>query len=97
METRAMTCWTQEQFTDQLRSVGREKYHDRHPFHRLMNEGRLSPDQIRSWVANRFYYQKNIPVKDAIVLSRCPEREVRQKWIQRIVDHDGRSGEPGGF
>ena len=92
-----MAPWTHEQFTERLRAVGREKYHDRHPFHRLMNEGRLSPDQVRLWVANRFYYQKNIPVKDALVLSRCSEREVRQRWIQRILDHDGRAGEPGGI
>ena len=92
-----MAPWTREQFTETLRAVGREKYHDRHPFHRLMNEGHLSPDQIRSWAANRFYYQKNIPIKDALFLSRCPEREVRQRWIQRILDHDGRPGEPGGI
>src|SRR5207247_1707884 len=44
-----------------------------------------------------FYYQINIPVKDALILASCPEREVRQQWIQRIVDHDGRPGEAGGI
>jgi pyrroloquinoline-quinone synthase len=48
-------------------------------------------------VANRFYYQINIPVKDALILANCPEREVRQQWIQRIIDHDGRPGEEGGI
>ncbi|MBI3736449.1 pyrroloquinoline-quinone synthase PqqC [Candidatus Sumerlaeota bacterium] len=92
-----MTPWPQDEFTARLRSVGSASYHDKHPFHALMNEGRLTPEQIRVWTANRFYYQKNIPVKDAILLSKIPEREIRRQWIQRIVDHDGAAGQPGGI
>jgi pyrroloquinoline-quinone synthase len=62
-----------------------------------MHEGRLDRDQIRLWVANRFYYQKNIPIKDAILLARCPLREVRRRWVQRILDHDGTDTDPGGI
>ena len=54
-----------------------------------MNEGRLSPEALRGWVANRFYYQRNIPIKDAAILSNCPLREVRRLWLHRIIDHDG--------
>jgi len=54
-----------------------------------MNEGQLSPDALRGWVANRFYYQRNIPLKDAAILANCPVREVRRAWIHRILDHDG--------
>jgi pyrroloquinoline-quinone synthase len=92
-----MGPWTPEDLTEELRRVGRQQYHDRHPFHRLMNEGRLNPDQLRLWVANRFYYQKNIPIKDAYLLARCPLREVRRVWVQRIHDHDGRGDDPGGI
>jgi pyrroloquinoline-quinone synthase len=92
-----MMPWPPEEFTEQLREVGRRSYHDKHPFHRLMNEGRLSLHQIRLWTANRYYYQKNIPIKDAILLSRCPVREVRRRWVQRILDHDGTGEEPGGI
>lgn len=92
-----MEFWTRDEFVRRLRDVGARAYHDKHPFHRAMNDGALDPDRIRVWVANRFYYQKNIPVKDAIFLSRCPDREIRRVWIQRIVDHDGRPGEPGGI
>ena len=74
-----------------------QHYHDKHPFHRLMNEGRLNREQIRLWVANRFYYQKNIPIKDALLLARCPLREVRRRWVQRILDHDGTGDDPGGI
>jgi pyrroloquinoline-quinone synthase len=92
-----MQPWPSEEFIEQLRQVGRLYYHDKHPFHRLMNEGRLNPEQIRLWVANRYYYQKNIPIKDAILLSRIPIREVRQRWVQRILDHDGAGADPGGI
>jgi len=92
-----MQPWSPNEFTEQLRQVGRQHYHDKHPFHRLMNEGRLEREPIRLWVANRYYYQKNIPIKDAQLLARCPVREVRRRWVQRILDHDGWGEDPGGI
>jgi pyrroloquinoline-quinone synthase len=96
MHDRHAKPWSREEFLDRLRSVGRERYHHKHPFHRLMNEGRMIPEQLRGWVANRFYYQRNIPIKDAAILSNCPIREIRRAWLHRITDHDGvREGEGG--
>src|SRR5262245_19986810 len=92
-----MQPWELDDFTAQLRQVGRQHYHDKHPLHRLMNDGRLNREQIQLWVANRFYYQKNIPIKDALLLARCPVREVRRRWVRRILDHDGWEGDPGGI
>src|SRR2546430_14357073 len=83
--------WGDETFVENLRAVGARAYHDKHPFHVAMNEGRLSPEALRGWVANRFYYQRNIPIKDAAILANCPVREVRRAWIHRILDHDGAS------
>ncbi|MFQ5890547.1 MAG: pyrroloquinoline-quinone synthase PqqC [Gemmatimonadota bacterium] len=85
-----------EQFRAELRAQGTQ-YYDTHPFHLRMHAGELSPEEIRSWVANRFYYQKMIPIKDAAFLANCPDREVRRAWIQRVLDHDGRGGDPGGI
>ena len=81
--------WHRETFVEKLRAIGMRAYHDKHPFHVAMNEGQLSPDALRGWVANRFYYQRNIPIKDAAILANCPVREVRRAWIHRILDHDG--------
>ena len=78
-----------ETFVEKLRAIGARAYHDKHPFHVAMNEGHLSPEALRGWVANRFYYQRNIPIKDAAILSNCLVREVRRVWIHRILDHDG--------
>ncbi|WP_233160292.1 pyrroloquinoline-quinone synthase PqqC [Pseudonocardia sp. MH-G8] len=83
-------------FLERLRAHS-QSYHSAHPFHLRMNEGTLSPAQIRGWVANRFYYQENIPRKDGAILSNCPDVEVRRRWIRRIIDHDGIAGEEGGI
>jgi len=48
------------------------------------------------WAANRYYYQKSIPSKDAAILSNLPDREMRRRWIKRIVDHDGTEESGGG-
>ncbi len=88
--------WTREEFEAQLRAKG-AGYHIHHPFNVAMNSGRLSPEQIRGWVLNRFYYQINIPLKDGAIISNCPDREVRRHWVKRIIDHDGESGDEGGI
>lgn len=89
--------WSVEEFKDRLHKVGEAAYHDKHPFHVLMNEGRLNRKQLQGWVANRFYYQTCIPIKDAVILSNCPEIKVRRVWIKRIIDHDGANGDDGGI
>ncbi len=92
----AETPWSREEFETRLR--GMEKYyHIHHPYHTLMNEGELSKKQLQGWVANRFYYQIMIPIKDANILANCPDRETRAMWTQRILDHDGQPGDPGGI
>ena len=89
-------AWSAAEFEAQLKARGRS-YHIHHPFNVMLNAGAASPEQIRGWVANRFYYQMNIPIKDAAILSNCPDREVRRSWVQRILDHDGYGEDPGGI
>jgi pyrroloquinoline-quinone synthase len=92
----AETPWTSDEFVARLREQG-SRYHDLHPFHRRMNAGELSREELARWVANRYYYQVCIPLKDAAILSNCPERDVRRNWIQRILDHDGDATASGGI
>ena len=91
-----LSAWTKEEFEAQLRAKD-IYYHIHHPYHIEMASGRLDPDQIQGWVANRFYYQVKIPVKDANVLANCPDRDTRRIWIPRIHDHDGGEGDQGGI
>ena len=85
-----------EDFVAELRAQG-TRYHHLHPFHQRMDAGELTPEELQRWVTNRFYYQKCIPLKDAAILSNCPEVEVRREWIHRIVDHDGTAYGTGGI
>lgn len=79
-----------------LRAIGAARYHSRHPFHRLLHEGRLSRGQIQAWALNRYYYQSRIPLKDAALIARAPDPDIRRLWRQRLIDHDGeRPGEGG--
>ena len=89
-------AWTPQEFEARLRAKDK-LYHIHHPYHVLMAEGKLDKEQIQGWVANRFYYQIMIPVKDANILANCPDRETRRQWIQRIHDHDGHGEDKGGI
>jgi pyrroloquinoline-quinone synthase len=87
--------WTSDEFRERLHRV-QASYHHVHAFHVRMNAGQLTGEQLRGWAANRFYYQRCIPLKDAAIVSNCPVREVRRLWLHRISDHDGmRQGEGG--
>ena len=88
--------WSPEELVERLRGLG-ARYHHLHPFHVRMDAGELSREELQRWVANRFYYQRCIPVKHAAILSNCPEVAVRRLWIQRIIDHDGTSPGAGGI
>ncbi len=94
--TATVTTTETEGFVAALRAQSR-RYHDQHPFSRRMNEGSLSRGQIQGWVANRFYYQETIPRKDAASLANCPEREIRRRWVRRILDQDGTADGEGGI
>jgi pyrroloquinoline-quinone synthase len=89
-------AWTAQEFEHRLREQGRA-YHIHHPFNVMLNTGKATPEQIRSWVANRFYYQISIPIKDAAIIANCHDREVRRHWVQRILDHDGYGADEGGI
>ncbi len=82
---------------DKLRAIGDARYHNKHPFHLLMNSGKLSKDQLKAWALNRYYYQSMIPVKDSVILSRMEDAALRRIWRQRILDHDGDSDDQGGI
>lgn len=88
--------WDEQEFEHQLREQG-QAYHIYHPFNVMLNTGKASREQIQGWVANRFYYQISIPRKDAAIIANCPDREVRRRWVERILDHDGHGDDPGGI
>jgi len=97
VEANAGSLLSSDELRSQLRAVGEERYHHKHPFHVMMHEGRLSRGQLQAWALNRYYYQSIIPIKDSIILSRGPDPVFRRAWRKRVVDHDGDATSEGGI
>jgi len=90
--TDEMKAWSREEFERELRRK-EARYHTHHPFHIMMNEGRLNREAIpRPGSLTAFYYQSSIPMKDGAIISNCPDREIRRAWIVPY----SRPGRPGG-
>ena len=92
-----MTAAPEAAFVERLRDEGARRYHDEHPFHRRMHDGALTRGDLQRWVANRYYYQTRIPIKDALILAKSEDPAFRRMWIRRIHDHDGSDGDEGGL
>jgi coenzyme PQQ biosynthesis protein C len=85
------------EFEAAFRAIGAARYHNLHPFHKLLHAGKLDRRQVQAWALNRYIYQSRIPIKDAIIVSRLPTPELRATWRVRIEDHDGTDGSDGGI
>ena len=86
-----------DELAQALRDIGAQRYHNLHPFHRLLHDGKLERGQVQAWALNRYYYQSMIPVKDAFLLARLPTTGLRREWRRRLVDHDGDAPGKGGI
>jgi len=80
-----------------LRKIGAERYHNLHPFHKMLHGGRMNFGQVQAWALNRYVYQAAIPRKDAALMARLEDRALRREWIHRIHDHDGIDADTGGI
>ena len=88
-----MDLLTPDQLEEALREIGATRYHVLHPFHQRLHSGGCAIDEVRAWALNRYCYQRAIPMKDAAILARMDDVELRRIWRQRIVDHDGEIGD----
>jgi len=80
-----------------LKTESAARYHDTHPFHVAMHEGRLGRREIGVWIANRYYYQTRIPIKDALILAKSEDPAFRRSWARRLRDQDGERAGSGGL
>jgi pyrroloquinoline-quinone synthase len=92
-----LRLFSPEELEGEMRQIGAERYHNLHPFHRLLHDGKLNRGQVQAWALNRYYYQAAIPVKDATLMARLGTMELRREWRRRIADHDGRPDGKGGY
>lgn len=87
---------SRDEFAAALYAQG-SRYWDKHPFHVRLREGACTPDEVRAWVANRWYYQRTLSQKNGAIIANCPLPEVRQKWVARIVFQEGTPDIEGGL
>jgi pyrroloquinoline-quinone synthase len=80
-----------------LREIGARRYHNLHPFHKMLHSGQCSKGQVQAWALNRYYYQAMIPLKDGSLIGRCEDSALRREWRKRLEDHDGDDDRPGGI
>ncbi|HEU4422445.1 MAG TPA: pyrroloquinoline-quinone synthase PqqC [Pilimelia sp.] len=73
------------------------RYWDKHPFHVRLHQGGCTQDEVRAWVANRWYYQRALSQKNGAIIANCPLPEVRRRWVERIVFQDGERDGAGGL
>ena len=76
-----------QEFAAALRALS-VRYWDSHRFHVRLHAGGCTPEQVRSWVANRWYYQQILSQKNAAIIANCPLPEVRRRWVERIMFQD---------
>jgi coenzyme PQQ biosynthesis protein C len=62
-----------------------------------MYGGQCTKGQLQAWALNRYYYQAMIPVKDASLMARCHDSDLRREWRSRLADHDGNAPGEGGI
>ena len=84
------------EFVEWLRREGASRYHDSHPVHVLMHEGKLTELNCRSGrqslLLSNTHSHQGCDHRLQIGRSRFPPR----MWIRRVHDHDGeRAGEGG--
>lgn len=82
---------------EHLYAIGAERYHNLHPFHHLLHSGALNKGQVQAWALNRYCYQAAIPMKDASLMGRIEDRDLRREWLHRVTDHDGTDDDEGGI
>src|SRR5215470_5487702 len=92
-----MKLLTPQELEAALRDIGARRYHNLHPFHKLLHGGKCSKGQVQAWALNRYYYQAMIPQKDASLIARCEDSDIRREWRSRLVDHDGKEPGDGGI
>src|SRR5262245_38399686 len=79
-----------------LRAIGAARYHNNHPFHKLMYGGELTRGQIQAWALHRYYHQTRVPAHDAYLLAVLPASALLPQSRKRLVDHDGDQEGSGG-
>jgi pyrroloquinoline-quinone synthase len=70
----------------------KQVFSKQHRLEELLNGGLATPEILRSWLVQRYQFEVTMLKKDLVVLSKCPDQQFRQQWIQRVIDSDSVGG-----
>ena len=68
-----------------------------HPWDELFRDGRCTKQQLQGWAKERYYFTRQVPIKEYSILYNCPHTEVRRMWLPKAIEEEGEDliGKPG--
>jgi pyrroloquinoline-quinone synthase len=76
-----------DEFIQELMS-GRNLFHKGRATHILLIQGKLTKEQVKTWVKQYHYYRANVPRKELYILANCPLKEVRVERVKKYLDEE---------
>jgi pyrroloquinoline-quinone synthase len=78
------------EFKETFKRVNQED-HQRppHPWDLLFREGKCSREQLQGWAKERYYFVRQVPIKEYAILHNCPHPEVRRVWLTKAIEEEG--------
>jgi pyrroloquinoline-quinone synthase len=60
-----------------------------HPWDTLFRDGRCTREQLQGWAKERYYFTKQVPIKEYSILYNCPYADVRRMWLPKAIEEEG--------
>ncbi len=76
-----------DEFVSELTS-GRIPRDKLKPTRVLLIQGKLTKDQVKTWVKQLYYYRVNVPRKELYILANCPIKEIRMELLQKYLEEE---------
>ena len=79
-----------DEFIDTFFAVNRRD-HQRapHPWDVLFRGGQCTREQLQGWAKERYYFTKQVPIKEYSILYNCPHTDVRRMWLPKAIEEEG--------
>ena len=60
-----------------------------HPWDALFRDGKCTRAQLQGWAKERYYFTRQVPIKEYSILFNCPHADVRRKWLPKAIEEEG--------
>src|SRR5687768_16396167 len=60
-----------------------------HPWEAIFREGKATKEQLHGWGKERYYFTKQVPIKEYSILYNCPHTDVRRMWLPKAIEEEG--------